>query len=328
MNTHRIRLVSTDIPRDDRTIASFRCRAFTLVELLVVIAIIGVLVALLLPAVQAARAAARRTQCMNHLKQLGLATHNLHDANGVLPPLSPKDGRTLIKVSGPYKGAEGFNPFNWLLPFIEQANLFATADRSINKVIDDQGTEVKHVPIPAYMCPSEPSLAQGTGHPETSFGGADKWAVGNYAVNYLVFGNPEALSAVERNEGATRFTMIEDGLSNTIFYTERYATCGRPVGQKFAALWSDSWDYFRPAFCHNTVTKRANTKGYNPCLMFQVGPGWDTNCDTRVAQSPHAGGIHACLGDGSVRFLSGAIDEEVWARACDPRDGNVLGGEL
>src|SRR5262249_8836360 len=97
---------------------------FTLVELLVVIAIIGVLIALLLPAVQQVRTAAARIQCGNNLKQIGIAIHSLHDTNGVLPPLAAPNAVQPITVDDVYKGAVGFTVFHWLLPYIEQDNIY------------------------------------------------------------------------------------------------------------------------------------------------------------------------------------------------------------
>ena len=102
---------------------------FTLVELLVVIAIIGILIALLLPAVQAAREAARRMQCSNNMKQLGLAVHGLYDAQRVLPPLSTGDTMSDTAIDGPYKGVLGATVFYWLLPYVEQNDLYVQGKR-------------------------------------------------------------------------------------------------------------------------------------------------------------------------------------------------------
>src|SRR5262245_58529743 len=98
--------------------------AFTLIELLVVIAVIAILIGLLLPAVQKVREAAARIQCTNNLKQIGLATHNINDVHGVLPPTCAASSGSALQVSGPYQGAVGFTVFDWLLPYIEQDNLY------------------------------------------------------------------------------------------------------------------------------------------------------------------------------------------------------------
>lgn len=304
-------------------------KAFTLVELLVVIAIIAMLVVLLLPAVQSARASARRTQCKNKLKQIGIATHLLHDAYGVLPPIGSGSGETPIQVEGPYQGAIGFTPFNWLLSFIEETSLLDPNDPNIfNR---KTGKPLAYVTIDAYRCPDEPSPSGQTGLGATTRGGAHNWATGNYAVNYLVFGNPTKQRVSDRLGGTTRFATIEDGLSKTIFYTERYATCGtggNPNGGSVACnLWSDSWATWRPTVCINNFAQEPQA-GFRPCLKFQVTPNWIENCEPRRAQSPHHGGIHACMGDGSIHFLDGDMEDVVWQSACDRRDGAAAASAL
>src|SRR5262245_57513772 len=108
---------------------------FTLVELLVVIAIIGVLVALLLPAVQAARESARRTQCSNQLRQHGLSAHNFHDSQLTFPPLNAPSSSTQLTVPTQYPNVTGFTVFTWLLPYIEQKNLFDGSRYDVNTVV-------------------------------------------------------------------------------------------------------------------------------------------------------------------------------------------------
>jgi len=122
---------------------------FTLVELLVVIAIIGILIAMLLPAVQSVRAAARRTQCLNNLRQIGLATINFHDTNGAFPPARIASSNQVLPVF--VKNA----PDSWLvriLPFIEQNNLYAQWDFALE--YSDQPIKAITTPVVAFLCPS------------------------------------------------------------------------------------------------------------------------------------------------------------------------------
>src|SRR5438093_8820809 len=133
------------------------CRAaFTLIELLVVIAIIAILIGLLVPAVQKVREAAARVQCENSLKQLGLATHALHDNYKKLPPLcAPSQHHAITAVGAPFGGAVGFTVFDWLLPYVEQGPLYNASNRDVNTIVS--GRAVYATPIPIYLCPSDPS---------------------------------------------------------------------------------------------------------------------------------------------------------------------------
>lgn len=301
-------------------------RGFTLVELLVVIAIIGVLVALLLPAVQSAREAARRTQCKNHLKQVALAMHNVHDANNVLPPLVAPSSSTALAVAGPYQNAVGYTVFDWLLPYIEQNNLYVASKADVNTVID--GKRLYQHPVNVYRCPSE-STTSGKSMGLTTNGGANSWATSNYCANYFIFGDPGANSVVERREGSNTLAVMRDGTSNTIVFTERYGTCGTSgdanSSSTYGNLWSDSNSVWRPVFCVNQYSQDPGSAGYAPCLKFQDSPDWIKACESRRAQSPHVGGIHVGLGDGSVRMVNASIDATIWANACDPREGTPLG---
>ncbi len=306
--------------------ASPRRSAFTLIELLVVIAIIAILIGLLLPAVQKVRDAADRTTCRNNLKQIGLAVHHCHDTYKVLPPLVAPSQWDAIIVRGPYQNAIGFTVFDWLLPYIEQGNLYVRSKRDVNTVVD--GRTVYATPVPIYMCPSDPSAVNGV-LGATTHAGATLWAIGNYAANYQVFGNPKVSDTTGREQGQARIpATFRDGTSNVIVFTERYGTCGSTgvlnSTDTFGSLWSDSNNIWRPVFCINNNAQSPWYQGYAPCAPFQVQPDWLWGCDSSRAQSPHEGGIHVCLGDGSVRFIAQGISDTTWAYACDPRDGNPL----
>src|SRR4051812_24375246 len=152
-------------------------RAFTLVELLVVIAIIGVLIALLLPAVQAARDAARRAQCTNHLRQWGLALHSYHDTFKAFP---------MVNAQNYLPNVQGFSPQARLLPFVEQSNLQNSLDFSqpaftgpfSSLVPNPQFATAFATKIPIALCPSDPAPVMNTGADGTPYAGI------NYMVSY------------------------------------------------------------------------------------------------------------------------------------------------
>jgi len=303
----------------------------------VVIAIIAVLIGLLLPAVQKVREAAARTSCTNNLKQIGLATHNMHDANGVLPAAVAQNQRAqddptawyFYKARGPYYG-KNYTIFGHLLPFIEQDNVY-----KLMNPLQEAGGQAHQV-IKTYICPSDPSIEGGKSQ-LTGFTFQRTAAAASYGANYNVFGDGWATEASGVVASNTSFqASFPDGLSNTVFYTEMYGSCAtgaQPLtdpsnSNNNSCLWAGSNTGFRPVVCHNyPYRENWDGKGYTQCLKFQVQPVWSNGCDPARAQSGHTGGIHVGLGDGSVRFVGAGIAAATWAIVCHPADGLVVASD-
>ncbi len=294
---------------------------FTLVELLVVIAIIGILIALLLPAVQSARESARRMQCQNNVKQTVLACHTLHQARGLLPPMSaPCADPNVATCFTPPESAFGrhnYTLFQFMLPYMEQTSIH---DRlSTSQYAGGQFPQI----IEMLRCGTDPSSP--TGRSSTSYGGATNWGISNYAGNNYVFGDPPKGSTI----GAAKLPgAVPDGMTNTIFFEEVYGTCGTS-GQLtllWGSLWADANSVWRPGVnLGSSKGGGSELASYPKSPMFQVGPSFINACDPQRAQSAHPGGLNVGLGDGSVRFVGQGINDDVWAAVNDPRDRAVVG---
>ncbi|HEX3146998.1 MAG TPA: DUF1559 domain-containing protein [Gemmataceae bacterium] len=300
-------------------------KGFTLIELLVVIAIIAILIGLLLPAVQKIREAANRMKCSNNLKQIGLATHNIHDTNGRLPPLSapcadPSVSGCFTPASEPW-GAHIYTLFAFLLPYVEQDNVFKSMTTS-----GYAGGQYMRV-VPTYLCPTDPSISRGMNL--TTNGGANNWAASCYGGNNYVFGDP--INQSTRGYGSIP-TVVPDGLSNTVFFAEMYGTCGISGGNvnastTFGSLWADANSVWRAGYNLGSGKGGFGLQSYPASPMFQMQPIPYVTCDYQRPQANHPLGMNVCMGDGSVRFVRGTVSAATWAAANDPRDGVVLGSD-
>ncbi|MCC9607737.1 DUF1559 domain-containing protein [Blastopirellula sp. JC733] len=290
--------------------------AFTLVELLVVIAIIGVLIALLLPAVQQAREAARRMACTNNLKQLALATHNYHDTHGSFPSGWVKVTGSQF-VNGNYWGWGTF-----LLPFIEQTAIHDQIDFGWQWVSAPSGGNpnglIPRIPINGFVCPTDV-----IGPINTKMGNS---GTSNYIASFgnkpmsAVYYRTSANRGMFTGDSAVKFRDVVDGTSNTILFGERSGTTVGSISYN-AGLW--------------VGYRNGEGSGGQPYSCIGRGPGSATDVTSGInstnnwalAYSLHPGGANFAKADGSVSFYAETINLSAYQYLIQRDDGQVIPNE-
>jgi prepilin-type N-terminal cleavage/methylation domain-containing protein/prepilin-type processing-associated H-X9-DG protein len=295
-------------------------RGFTLIELLVVIAIIGVLVALLLPAVQQAREAARRVQCTNNIKQVMLAFHNYHDTNNGFPNRYSINGATLNSGHG------------WglkLLPFLDQAPLFNTWNNS-KSFFDPENKLVLMTPVRPYICPTAPggprvmdlSLSTTT----TSTGIASDYVVFHQisATGTGATCSPCNTAAPKTAGMVTPISAITDGTSNTIMMSEQ---AGRPDYYLGRVKQASNTAMTNPRFWGGWASYQSVTgQGWNDAMPPAAGGSHAMNwSNSQGVYSFHTGGAQFGMCDGSVRFISESISLKTLVALWTRDDGDIPG---
>ena len=335
-------------------------KAFTLIELLVVIAIIAVLIALLLPAVQQAREAARRTQCKNNLKQLGLALHNYHDTFNRFP----------MAVTWGVKNGTTWGPHHhtWLtrvLPYLDQSPLYNQINFSVSSWDNTIGLPTNRTlvgsKVPALRCPTESGAGESPGGTKgvwvTSYSGAEGY---DWWQRSPGGAGPESDGGVGRGgiftcNVSSKISDISDGTSNTVMLGETTAPdfsggaqntngTGRPrVGDPVlrsaftAAAHTREYSYAKD---HTDNSYKVNPDGSAVADWFVFGgstpnqpylfpptfmTAFGINTEWPGAASLHTGGIQVTMADGTVRFISQNIDWTLWNYLNSRASGEVIG---
>ncbi|GEM_PF-143599 len=323
--------------------------AFTLMELVVVLAILGILMALLIPAIQMVRAAAARTECANKLRQIALACHSFHDDHKRMPPAFGFFPKTDI-----FSGGNGLgNLFFHLLPYIQQEGLYEKSRyQPAGKPKQDYffytANNVHQQQVPLFNCPSDPTLMPGV-NPKTNY------APSSYAANYLVFGNvwpagsktgtgpgnAGGQSPFSNKNAQGRPVMpatFQDGMSNTLLFAEKYGSAfitaeanQGPGKDGRAHLGGCHWAYFQ-ADCHNPffayydpIPKKnpftdpnavgsgqwAGGSGQASGITFQIQPSPNGGSNPCMPATGH-NAMNAAMADGTVRSLAAGMDRRIW----------------
>jgi prepilin-type N-terminal cleavage/methylation domain-containing protein/prepilin-type processing-associated H-X9-DG protein len=336
------------------TVTSRRPRGFTLIELLVVIAIIAVLIALLLPAVQSAREAARRAQCVNNLKQIGLAVHNYHDTHQKFPL-----GRVVANRAGVTDISHAFSPHSQILPFLENSPLYQAINFNLTWGPDannggyDGNSTARAAQVSSFLCPSDASNSVPVGYGGNNYRACE-------GSNFLFgYGNSDPTNVNNGMAGPNGFFFANeskgisdatDGTSNTAIFSEHIK------GDFNQGVATEKADTFQPGvwpttldqavqLCRDVDWKDLSKQGYSdvgaPWIYgyhsttsyYHVGPPGSRSCMfpplriSTTANSEHPGGVNVLLGDGSVRFIKNTIDINTW-RAMGTRNlGEIISSD-
>ena len=322
-------------------------RAFTLIELLVVIAIIAILIALLVPAVQKVREAAARTQCVNNLKQLGIALQSYHDAYKEFPMGD--------NAPGGINNAPRLTYVIYLYPFLDQVPLYeafhftpVAPDTQTTPFFMVANNSTAPTPLSAlvnvFICPSDYGVRTCGNGTADSAGVQYSWMTGNYAAVFPGTKNQDADVATMTTRTAlgpnyqTKMVQITDGTSNTVLMTE----CLRSLGggnDIRGAVWIDepgcSFVYTQtPAAATGTYTPNtsANDILYHctsvpnanrPCVQDQTAGN-----ESAAARSMHPGGVNVLLCDGTARFVANNVSPTIWADLATIAGGEVINGDF
>lgn len=319
-------------------------RGFTLVELLVVIAIIALLIALLIPGVQSAPETARRIQCHNNMKQLGLALHAYHTSNGAFPPAITTQG-TSSPVS--HRGDIWAGWTITVLPFLEQQSLFDAFDLS-QPINADVNRSARSTTVSVMRCPSEPNAS-----PACSRAGGD-WARGNYGANIGMLGPQQTLAneaagtptsqnlwiptmrgVMGANEALT-IAQIRDGTSNTMLVLELRSGLAPPdirgtwamgqCGASSVCVYGSNvnsaipgrnvcaWDADDQNMAAEVNVAVGEDRALRECMRLHTSHNWQS-----FPRSSHASGIVVGFADGSVHYISDYIESAGNLGGCGPR---------
>ncbi len=294
-----------------------RARGFTLIELLVVIAIIAVLAGLLLPAVQQAREAARRTQCRNNLHQIGIALHSYLDQMPVFPP-----GYVSAHNSDRRDAGMGWGWSAFLLPQLDQGPLELTITYT-RQIADPANTTPRRQTVSVYKCPSE--VFSGT-FPVIDRNGNPLAEVA-HASYIAIIGNGGVSGGEDTNDGsflrnrAFRPQDIRDGLSNTFFIGERASSMS-------LSTWSGSVTNGAVTALRDPGVPQA-TEDPAALVLGHCGPHLPNDpfvTDADATSSFHPGGVQFLFGDGSIHFISSSISQQVFDALASRAGREVVGG--